>query len=151
MVTRDTPYGAYNFIVEIGDDPASTTALGGFSDVTGLGTEITIMEYRQGNDRENRVRKFPGLHKAADVTFKRGVMGVRNFWTWMLATRTKPNTQRNLSITLNDEQGNAVMRWKLLNARPMKWTGPTLAAKGGSDVAMEELVVASEGFVFDDL
>jgi len=43
-----------------------------------------------------------------------------------------------------------VLRWKLLNARPMKWTGPTLAAKGGSDVAMEELVVAAEGFEFAD-
>ena len=31
---------------------------------------------------------------------------------------------------VKDEQGNAVMRWKLINARPMKWTGPTLAAKG---------------------
>ena len=151
MVMRDTPYGAFNFIVEFGDDPSSSTALGGFSDVSGLGTEITMMEYRQGNDKENRVRKYPGLSKAADVTFKRGVMGVRNFWTWVEATRTSPGTQRNLSITLNDEQGNPVVRWKLLNARPMKWTGPTLAAKGGSDVAMEELVVASEGFVFDDV
>jgi hypothetical protein len=32
----------------------------------------------------------------------------------------------------------------------MKWTGPTLAAKGGSDVAMEELVIAAEGFEFGD-
>jgi hypothetical protein len=31
----------------------------------------------------------------------------------------------------------------------MKWTGPTLAAKGGSDVAMEELVLASEGIEVD--
>ena len=27
----------------------------------------------------------------------------------------------------------------------MKYTGPTLAAKGGGDVAMEELVLSSEG------
>ncbi|MES2034804.1 MAG: phage tail protein, partial [Pseudomonadota bacterium] len=63
---------------------------------------------------------------------------------------TNPYTQRNISITLNDEQGNPVMRWKLINARPLKWTGPTLAGKGGSDAAMEELVVASEGFEFID-
>ncbi|VAV97484.1 hypothetical protein MNBD_ALPHA04-1388 [hydrothermal vent metagenome] len=151
MPVRDTPYGAYNFLVEMGDDPPSNTALGGFSDVSGIGTEVTLMEYRQGNDKENRVRKIPGLHKSSDVTFKRGLMGLKNFWTWIEATRTDPHTQRNLSITLNDEQGNAVMRWKLFNARPMKWTGPTLAAKGGSDVAMEELVVASEGFEFSDV
>ena len=151
MPTRDTPFGAYNFLVEFDGNEASNTALGGFSDVSGLGTEITLMEYRQGNDKENRVRKIPAMQKAGDVTFKRGVMGVKNFWTWVQATRTSPYTARNLSITLNDEQGNPVQRWKLINARPSKWTGPTLAAKGGSDVAMEELVVSSEGFEFDDL
>jgi len=149
-VQRDTPYGAFNFLVELNDGSDSNSAVGGFTDVSGLGTEITLMEYRQGNDRENRVRKVPGLHKAADLTLKRGVMGVTNFWQWVLDTRSSPNTQRNVLITLNDEQGNPVLRWKLINARPMKWTGPTLAGKGGSDVAMEELVIASEGFEFAD-
>jgi hypothetical protein len=56
---RDTPYGAYNFLVDFGGGEAPTSAQGGFSDVSGLGTEITLMEYRQGNDLENRVRKIP--------------------------------------------------------------------------------------------
>ena len=151
MAVRDTPYGAYNFLVELNDGSTSTAALGGFSDVSGIGTEIAMMDYRQGNDKENRLRKVPGLHKVADVSLKRGIMGLTNFWRWVSETRRSPYTKRNVSITLNDEQGSPVLRWKLINARPMKWTGPTLAAKGGSDVAMEELVVASEGFEFDDL
>ncbi len=150
MATRDTPYGAYNFLVDFNDGLPADSALGGFSDVSGLGTEITLMEYRQGNDRENRVRKVPGLHKAADTTFKRGIMGAENFWRWIEETRRSPDTARSLTITLNDEQATPVMRWRLIRARPMKWTGPTLAAKGGSDVAMEELVVASEGFEFEE-
>jgi phage tail-like protein len=149
MPTRDTPYGAYNFIVEFGDDPDGGTALGGFSDVSGISTEVTLMEYRQGNDKENHVRKIPGMYKSGDVTFKRGVMGVTNFLTWIKATRTSPYTARSIRITLNDEQGTPVQRWVLKNARPLKWTGPTLAAKGGSDVAVEELVVASESFDFE--
>ena len=149
-VQRDTPYGAFNFLVELNDGSSSSSAIGGFSDISGLGTEITLMEYRQGNDKENRVRKIPGLHKAADVTLKRGIMGTTNFWQWVSETRTSPNTQRNVLIILNDEQGNPVLSWKLINARPLKWTGPTLAGKGGSDVAMEELVIASEGFEFAD-
>ena len=39
---------------------------------------------------------------------------------------------------------SAVVTWKLINAMPTKWTGPTLTAKGGSDVAMEELVLSVE-------
>ena len=144
MPTRDTPFGAYNFIVEFdGNDPA-TSALGGFSDVSGIGTEITLMEYRQGNAKENRVRKIPAMHKSGDVTLKRGIMGQVNFFQWINITRIDPTHKRNVNITLQDEQRNAVLKWQLVNARPMKWTGPTLAGKGGSDVAMEELVLSSE-------
>lgn len=149
MPERDTPYGAYNYLVELSDGSDAASAFGGFSDVSGIGTETTLMEYRQGNDKVNRVRKIPGLHKASDVTLKRGIMGLRNFWEWVNVTRTDPTFKRSVKITLNDEKGNPVLRWLLINARPMKWTGPTLAGKGGSDVAMEELVIAAEGFEFD--
>ncbi len=144
-MSRDTPYGAYNFIVDFGGGEAPTSAQGGFSDVSGLGTEITLMEYRQGNDVENRVRKIPALHKAGDVTLKRGMMGLTSFWDWVNVTRKDPDHKRSVMITLQDEQRNPVQSWKLVNARPMKWTGPTLAAKGGSDVAMEEVTIAAEG------
>lgn len=150
MPTRDTPFGAYNFLVEFDGNEAANSALGGFSDVSGLGTEITMMEYRQGNDRENRVRKIPAMHKASDVTLKRGIMGLTNFWQWVSITRADPTHKRNVTIALQDEVGNVVLKWKLVNARPMKWTGPTLAAKGGSDVAMEELVLASEGIEMEE-
>jgi phage tail-like protein len=151
MAVRDTPYGAYNFVVELNDGSVATNAVGGFSDVSGISTEFTMMEYRQGNDKQNQVRKVPGLHKAGDVTLKRGIMGDTNFVDWINQVRLDPTFKRNVAITLNDELGNPVMRWNLVNARPMKWTGPTLAGKGGSDVAMEELVLSSEGFEFATL
>jgi phage tail-like protein len=141
---RDTPFGAYNFIVEFDGNGAANTALGGFSDVSGISTETTMMEYRQGNDKENRVRKIPALHKAGDVTLKRGIMGQVNFWDWINITRVDPTHKRTVMITLQDEQRNPVLRWKLINARPLKFTGPTLAAKGGNEVATEELVVTCD-------
>jgi phage tail-like protein len=150
-MARETPFGAYNFIVEFDGNEAANTALGGFSDVSGIGTEITLMEYRQGNDRENRVRKIPALSKSSDLTLKRGIMGLTNFWQWVSVTRADPTHKRNVSITLQDEVGNPVLKWRLINARPMKWTGPTMAAKGASDVAMEELVLASEGIEMEEV
>ena len=145
MPQRDTPYGAYNFLVDFGGGEAPTSAQGGFSDVSGLGTEITLMEYRQGNDLENQVRKIPALRKAGDVTLKRGIMGLQSFWTWVNTVRRDPEHKRVVHIVLQDETHKNILGWKLVNARPMKWTGPTLAAKGGSDVAMEEIVIAAEG------
>jgi hypothetical protein len=37
-----------------------------------------------------------------------------------------------------------VVIWRLKNAMPIKWTGPTLTGKGGGDVAIEELVLSVE-------
>jgi phage tail-like protein len=145
-IPRETPF---NFIVQFGgDNPDGEEPLGGFSDVTGLGTEVVPMEYRYGNDKENRMRKRPGLYKTADTTFKRGIMGLKTFTDWMVETRRNPLTGRNLTVTLKDEAGEPVMSWRLINARPLKFSGPALAAKGGADVAMEELVVMSEGIEF---
>jgi phage tail-like protein len=145
MPDRITPYGAFNFLVNLNGPTGADEPLGGFSDVSGIGTEITIAEYRNGNDRENHVRKVPGIHKVTDVTLKRGIVNSADLWEWIEATRrTGPLAQRNVVITLLDEVGESVQAWNLRGVVPIKYTGPTLAAKGGGDVAMEELVLAAE-------
>ncbi len=143
---RESPYAAFNFLVEIepgkGKDPQA-----GFSEVSGLNTEITVAEYRAGNDAVNHVRKLPGVFKTGDVTLKRGVIGASNLYEWLDATRTGnlSKAKRDVVIKLLDEsRANTVVSWKLRGAMPMKWTGPTLSAKGGTDVAIEELVLSVE-------
>jgi len=139
---RQVPYGAFNFVVNF----AGSDAFGGFSDVSGIGSEITVAEYRNGSDKENHVRKVPGVHKVGDVTLKRGVINSESVWEWIRDVRSNGvNGQKDVSITLLDEARNPVQTWMLRNVIPMKYTGPTLAAKGGGDVAMEELVLAAEG------
>lgn len=141
-MARQVPYGAFNFVVNF----AGSELFGGFSDVTGLGSEMTVAEYRYGNDPENHVRKIPGVHKVGDVTLKRGVIDSLSLWQWISDTRTTGvNAQKDVSITLLDEARAPVQKWLLRNVIPMKYTGPALAAKGGGDVAMEELVLSSEG------
>jgi len=143
MIQRDTPYGAFNFVVDLGDGPA-----GGFSDVSGLVTEITVAEYRNGNEPENHVRKVPGVHKVGDVTLKRGLIGSADLFNWIKQTRTEGvKAKRTVTISLFDEGRNGpVTTWLLRGVVPLKFTGPTLAGKGGGDVAMEELVLSCEGF-----
>ncbi len=141
-MARQVPYGAFNFIVNF----AGAEAFGGFSDVSGIGSEITVAEYRYGNDKENHVRKVPGVHKVGDVTLKRGVINSDSVWQWIRDVRSNGvGGQKDVSITLLDEARNPVQTWMLRNVIPMKYTGPTLAAKGGGDVAMEELVLSAEG------
>ena len=140
MTARALPYGAFNFLVDLGDGAA-----GGFSDVSGLSTDMTVAEYRTGNERVNHVHKVPGLHKTGDVTLKRGIISSGDLWAWVTEVRTSgPAAKRDVLITLLSEEGEGVQAWRLLHAMPLKYTGPTLNAKGGGDVAMEELVLSCE-------
>ncbi len=141
MADRTTPYGAFNFIVNFDGGEI----FGGFSDVSGIGTEVTVAEYRYGNDKENHVRKVAGVHKVSDVTLKRGILNSKTLFDWIGATRINgPAAQKSVTITLLDESQKPVQAWVLRGAIPMKYTGPTLAAKGGGDVAMEEVVLSAE-------
>ncbi|HSD59250.1 MAG TPA: phage tail protein [Burkholderiales bacterium] len=146
MIQRDTPYGAFNFQVDLGSGVA-----GGFSDVSGLVTEMTVAEYRNGNEPENHVRKIPGVHKVGDVTLKRGLVGSKDLFDWINITRTDGyKAKRTITITMLDEaRSGPVATWRLQGAMPLKYTGPTLAGKGGGDVAMEELVLSCEGYLVE--
>jgi phage tail-like protein len=144
MPDRTAPYPAYNYLVDIqGRDPQKP--LGGFSDVSGLSTEIHISEYRDGNKPAAYVDKIPGSNKTNDVTLKRGIVNSQDLWAWIQATRrTGVDAKRDVTITVRDEANNPVQIFKLFRVSPMKYTGPTLAGKGMGDVAMEELVLSAE-------
>jgi phage tail-like protein len=143
-VFRDRPYVQFNFLVDLGtgntDGPDA-----GFQEISGIGMEVTVSEYRNGNEKENSVRKITGMNKATDVTMKRGVIGSLTLYNWLNQIRNgDQNALRNVVIQLQNEDHTAVVQtWKLLRARITKHTSGPLNAKG-TDVAMEELVVAYE-------
>jgi phage tail-like protein len=148
---RENPYSAFNYIVALGGtqgDGSEGSIIGGFSDVSGLGVDITYAEYRNGNERFNTVRKVANTYKLDDVTLKRGLVGSDDLFQWLKTVRDGTADPRNVSITLLDEAREAVATFRLRNAQPKKWTGPTLAAKGGGDVAMEELQLVHEGIEY---
>ncbi len=147
---RDTPYSVFNYLVNLVDGTEGSVQ-GGFSEVSGLNAEVTVAEYRNGNAKTNYVTKIPAITKAGDVTLKRGVIGADNIYEWLDQVRSGDvQAKRNVEIKLTDENPTnqtAVVTWKLINAMRIKWIGPTLTAKGGNDVAIEELVLAVEHIV----
>jgi phage tail-like protein len=145
---RNNPYGAFNFLVALADGKEATV-IGGFSDVSGLGTEINYSEYRNGNDVVNTVRKIANTFKQEDVTLKRGLVGSTALFEWVKAVRDGGAGPRAVTITVLDEARDPVAVFRLANAQPKKWVGPTLAAKGGGEVAMEELHIAHEGVTYE--
>ena len=103
---RDNPYGAFNYIVSIGGaqgDGALGTVIGGFSDVSGLGMEVSYSDYRNGSEKFNTTRKVPNTHKLDDVTLKRGIVGSDDLFTWLKGVRDGVADPRQVTIKLLDE------------------------------------------------
>jgi phage tail-like protein len=142
-VLRAQPYGDQHFLVDLGT--GNTGPESSFSEVIIPGISIDVIEYRTGGDKENGVRKLPGLVKNGDVTLKRGIIGSLNLYDWINDVRNgDANARRTVTIQLLSEDLTTVaVTWKLLRAWPVKYTGPQLNGKG-TDVAMEEIVLAYE-------
>jgi phage tail-like protein len=144
---RARPYSQFNFQVRIGNDKGDQPNAG-FQEVSGLGTEIHVAEYRAGNWTDNSPIKVNGSYKVPDVTLKRGVIGeLVLLHSWLKAVRDGGNGADVLKpvtiVLLAEDRVTPAQTWTLTNARPMKYTGPSLTGKG-TDVAIEELVLACE-------
>ena len=159
--TNGVPYGAFNFTVTAGPIPGSPDSVNaGFQEVSGLGMEVTEAEYRVGNDKGNFVHNVSGLTKATDVTLKRGVIGFTDIsgsdlsggslgWITSVRDGTYAGQQAQagttVKINLMDEaHAGPVLTWTLTNAKPKSYKGVALNAKGGTEVAIEELVLSVE-------
>lgn len=143
-VVRDNPYPGYNFLVSIegvSDDPGEIQAA--FAEISGLGVEITPIEYRTGAERTT-VRKLPGLTKYSNVTFKRGITGDLRFWRWIEQTLHGGVQRCSVTVTMLDEKRAPVLQFRLSNAWPVKFEGPTLNATT-NDVAIELMEICHEG------
>ena len=142
-VQRDNPYAGFNFLVDLGDgDPTAVAA--GFSEVSGLGMEVSVIEYRNGNDKSNAPRKLPGLTKTPEVRFCRGVIGSTGLFAWLQAVANGQQDYRDIVVQLRSEdQSQVALSWKLAHAIPVRYSGPVFSAVKNA-VAIEELVLACQ-------
>jgi phage tail-like protein len=141
---RDNPYSNFNFILLVNGQP-----LAAFSEISGLDSENTPIEYREGADSTNSVRKYPGVEKYSNVVLKKGITGSLALWEWRKEVRDSTSTfppRKTVTIKLLNEKGDPntpAMTFTLMNAWPTKITGPSLNAKG-NDIAIEQLDLVHE-------
>lgn len=148
-VLRDDPYPSFNFLIEIeGISDDGRAVRGAFSEVSGLEAEVSIIEYRNGNE-DITVRKLPGLKKFPNIVLKRGLIGDETLWKWIRTALDGKVKRADGAIILLDESRQEVMRWCFRRGWPCKWTGPTLGAKN-NEVAMETLEICHEGLELDE-
>ena len=148
-VQRDRPYAQFNFLVDLGtgntDGPHA-----GFQECSEICMSVDVVEYRNGNEKENAVRKLTGLARYPDVTLKRGIIGSLDLYTWLDDIRNgNQSAMRTVVVQLmNEDHSSVVQEWKLMRARIVKHVSGPFNARA-SDVAMEEITLAYERLELD--
>lgn len=132
------PYLNFNFLVEVGG-----IARAAFQEVSGLDSEIDVIEHREGGDNLTP-RKFPGQAKYSNITLKWGMTDDNQLYQWHRSAIEGEVQRKDGSIVLLDRRGQEVARWNFFKAWPSKWDGPDFNAEG-NDIAIETLEMVHEG------
>jgi phage tail-like protein len=140
---RNDPFRTYNFTVEIDGEN-----IGGFSEVSGLNAEGNPVDYREGSDLQQNVRRLPGFQKFDTVVLRRGKTLNPGLWEWYQALRKGKPDRREVTITLLNEERLPMLRWSIENAWISKIEGPTFKA-ASNEVAMESVNIVHEGLTLE--
>lgn len=138
-------------------DGVDTAIIGGFSDVSGLEATMEPKVIKEGGRNYGAIQRA-GTTSFATVVLKRGVVESRHLWAWWSLFAGAggaanggwaPASRVNVVISLIRGR-QAVLGWELTNAMPIKFRVGDLNARG-TEVAVEELHLAHEGFNMADL
>ena len=136
-MARVDPYKNFRFLLELG----SLTS-GRFSDCSGFGSKLEVVEYREGGDAPT-VRKLPGKASYPDITLKWGITDSRDLYDWHLQALNGSVERRDGSVVLLDDLGGEKVRWNFYDAWPSAYDGPDLSAKS-NEVAIDTLTLSCE-------
>jgi phage tail-like protein len=143
----DYPIPKFHFQVEWGESFRI-----GFTEASGLDFETEVIEYREGNSKKYNKTKQPGLTKFSNITLKRGTFEGdfdyykewRKTYFFQEGNKTGSMYRRTVTIKLLNENHEAIITWKLLNAWPSKVQSTDLKADA-NEVAIETMELVHEG------
>ena len=117
---------------------------GRFMEVSGGGASNGPMEYRESNMALELPHKVAGLGEYSNIILKKGVIEESVLGGWLAKGLTEAVERRTVTVSLLDENQNAVVSWQIINAWPVKYTTPDISAVS-SGIAIETLELAHEG------
>jgi phage tail-like protein len=132
------PFPAFNFAVEI-----EGLMVGGFTEVSGLESELQTTDYHEGGVN-GYVHRLPVNANPANLVLKHGLTASSSLWNWFDNAARGVIQRRNGTIMLLNRRQIPVMWWNFRNALPVRWTGPTLEARS-DEVGFESIELAHEG------
>jgi len=146
-LTRD-PYKNFRFKVyfESGGQPVACV-----NHITGLSWSVDVVTQEQGGSYRT-ASKLPGKVQYDNVSIERGLTTDQSFQDWADAvwnySHSNPlqNCQKTVILELCDENGNAVIRYTLINCWVSKFQAlPDLKASDNA-LALEQITIEHEGW-----
>jgi phage tail-like protein len=116
------------------------------TEVSGLKKEQDVIELKQNTaDGKYVIKKLPGRPKAGEVTLTRGLTADTNFELWIKDAQfgKMSSARKGGAIIVYDYEGNAIKRYKLINAWPKSLEIGSLKA-GDTSVLTEKIVITYE-------
>jgi phage tail-like protein len=136
---RVDPYAAFRFRVEI-----EGLVVGGFTEVGGLEMEIDVTSVREGGVNGYEHLLAGPARYPSRLALRRGLTDADGLWRWCRDVARGTIERRNGSVVLLDDRGGDAWRWNFVDAFPVRWAGPSLAANDWW-VAMESVELVHRG------
>lgn len=116
-----------------------------FSELTGINSEIDVVDFMESSDKENILKKLPGKRKPPTIVLKRGKNASMELWAWHEAVMhgNVAAARKSGSIVMYGYDGKPVARYHFEHGWPAKITIGSLKA-GASEVLMEEVTIVCE-------
>jgi len=143
--TIDPPFvGKFKF--KVGD-----LEIGAFTEISGLSVQLDVEELAEGGQNAY-THKLLGRMKWPNIVFKRGITDSDALFKWLLQFSGEGLTGSSNKVTASTAEisvltakGQPMRTWSVIGVKPVKWSGPRLAASS-RDLAIEELEVCHSGF-----
>lgn len=132
------PYFVFRFRVEVEKIDVARV-----SEVTGLQFETEVETYEEGGVNDY-IHQLPKKTKYPRIVLKHGLTDQDDFWKWYQEVISGKFSRRNISIILMDATGQDKWRWNIIQAYPVKWTGPELKADSNT-IAFESIEIVHHG------
>lgn len=142
MPESQVPFvGNFNFLVEIDGVANSSSVVGGFSSVAGVGSDTDVIEHAVGSSATTV--KVPGRTSFSNIVLSQGVTNSEELYKWRRAVEQGKTDRRSGSIILLNPDMTERTRWNFFNAWPCRYDAPDMDASG-SAVSIERLELCVE-------
>lgn len=143
------PLPSYNYKVSIDGEIIA------FSQVSGLSMAFETITYKESSTEQGNpgpvTMRMPAQGSDISVTLQKGVVRKKSIalFEWINSIQTNLVDKKDISIELCDENGDAVIIWKVINAFPTSLEAPTFDA-ASNDASIESMTLMADRVTIEE-